>query len=99
MMEVERIKQILTEDERLCYLEEKAIELSRAAFKLRRTLLGVNPTPIGRADARDDLLEKYGDVLNVMETIITPTENAYVVDRRSHKRELWANRLEEYYGA
>ena len=98
MTEIKKIRKMLTEDELLCQLSEEASELAKAALKLRRAMMGVNPTPVSYPDARENLLEEYGDVLNAMEAIITPTENAYAVDRRMHKRTRWVERLEEHYG-
>lgn len=98
MTEIEKIRKMLTEDELLCQLAEEAAELSQAALKLRRALTRVNPTPVRYPGAREMLLEEYGDVLNSMEAIITPTENAYAVDRRMHKRKRWVERLEAHYG-
>lgn len=98
MIEIEKIRKMLTEDELLCQLAEEAAELSQAALKLRRALTGVNPTPVSYPDAREKLLEEYGDVLNSVEAIITPTENAYAVDLRMQKRKRWVKRLEAHYG-
>ncbi len=98
MTEVEKIRKMLNEDELLCQLAEEAVELSQAALKLRRALTRVNPTPASYPDAREKLLEEYGDVLNSVEAIITPTENAYVVDHRMQKRKRWVKRLEAHYG-
>lgn len=98
MTEIEKIRKMLTEDELLCQLSEEAAELSQAALKLRRALTGVNPTPVSYPDAREKLLEEYGDVLNSMEEIITPTENEYAIKLRMRKRKRWVERLEAHYG-
>lgn len=98
MTEIEKIRKALTEDELLCQLAEEAAELSQAALKLRRAAMRVNPTPVSYPDAREKLLEEYGDVLNALELIITPTENAYVIERRMCKRKRWVERLEAHYG-
>lgn len=99
MTDTEKIRKVLTEDELLCQLAEEAAELSQAAMKPRRALIGINPTPVSYPDAREKLLEEYGDVLNAMEAIITPIENTYAIDRRMHKRKRWVERLEAHYGS
>lgn len=95
MGEVEKIKALLPEDERLCQLAEEAIELAQAALKVRRVLTGMNPTPGKYADAMLNMLGECGDVLNAMEVLITPTESECVTDSRLRKRKRWVERLEK----
>lgn len=93
--EVEYIKENLDEGERLLCLIEECTELAETALKLRRVLDGRNPTPITLQDAFSNLLEKYGDVINCIEVLITPTQNAKAIQSRLKKRTRWVQRLKE----
>lgn len=93
MQEVEYIKSRLEETERLLGLTEEALELALAALKLRRVMDQRNPTPVTREDAIANLLEEYGDVMNCVEVLITPEQNAQAVELRLAKRKRWAGRL------
>lgn len=93
MNEVEYIKSQLDETERLLGLTEEALELALAALKLRRVLDGRNPTPVTEEQATANLLEEYGDVMNCVEALITPTQNAQAVASRMGKRKRWVARL------
>ena len=93
MNEVEYIKDRLEETERLLGLTEEALELALAALKLRRVLDGRNPTPVTEEQATENLLEEYGDVLNSIEVLITPTQNERAMQSRAEKRSRWVSRL------
>lgn len=93
MDEVGYIKSKLDETERLLGLTEEALELALAALKLRRVLDGRNPTPVTKEQATANLLEEYGDVLNTVEVLVTPTQATQVTERRMAKRTRWVNRL------
>lgn len=93
MNEVEYIKSKLEETERLLGLTEEALELSLAALKLRRVLDGKSPTPVTEEQATTNLLEEFGDVLNYIEVLITPTQNELAMQLRQTKRTRWVERL------
>ena len=93
MNEVEYIKNRLAETERLLGLTEEALELAIAALKLRRVLDGRNPTPVTEKQATENLLEEYGDVLNSIEVLITPTQNEQAMRSRAETRSRWVSRL------
>ena len=93
MNEVEYIKDRLEKTERLLGLTEEALELALAALKLRRVLDGRNPTPVTEEQATENLLEEYGDVLNSIEVLITPTQNEQAMQSRAEKRSRWVSRL------
>lgn len=93
MNEVEYIKSRLDETERLLGLTEEALELAVAALKLRRVLDGRNPTLVTEEQAAANLLEEYGDVLNSIEVIVTPTQHEQVTQLRAEKRSRWVKRL------
>lgn len=90
---VEYIKSRLTDIERLLVLTEEALELALASLKLHRVLDGVNPTPVTKDQATENLLEECGDVLNCMEVLISPIEYDYVFMQRLKKMDRWVNRL------
>jgi len=95
MSEVEYIKSRLPKTELLAALAEEASELAQAALKLRRVLDGTSPTPVTEEQATANLLEEYGDVLNCVDVLITPTQNVQAVEMRSAKKGRWAERLKE----
>lgn len=94
MNEVEYIKDRLEKTERLLGLTEEALELALAALKLRRVLDGKNPTPVTEEQATENLLEEYGDVLNCIEVLVTPTQHEQAVQSRAEKRSCWVSRLQ-----
>lgn len=79
-------------------LAEEASELAAAANKLVRVLDGENPSPVTPEQARLDILEEFGDILNSMDLIITPTENVFVGEKRAEKCVRWAVRIMEERG-
>ena len=93
MNEVEYIKSRLEKTERLLGLTEEALELALAALKLRLVLDGRNPTPVSEERATENLLEEYGDVLNSIEGLVSPSEHEQVVQSRLDKRNRWVSRL------
>lgn len=93
MNEVEYIKSRLAKTERLLGLTEEALELALAALKLCRVLDGRNPTPVTEERATENLLEEYGDVLNSIEVLVTPSQHDLVVQQRLKKRTRWVERL------
>ena len=95
MNEVEYIKSRLEKTERLLGLTEEALELALAALKLRRVLDGRNPTPVTEEQATANLLEEYGDVLNMVETLATPSQHELAMQLRRTKKSRWVQRLRE----
>ena len=93
MNEVKYIKSRLTETERLLGLTEEALELALSALKLRRVMDGTNPTPVTLEQATANLLEEFGDVLNTVEVLVTPTQNELAMQLRQTKRTRWVERL------
>lgn len=87
------VKENLSERAIILQLAEEASELSAAASKLVRILDGENPSPVTPEQARLNLLEEFGDILDCMDLIITPTENLSVVDQRMAKFVRWAGRV------
>lgn len=90
---IEYAKNNLEEKERILALAEEASELSQAALKLHRAMSGKNPTPITVDEAMANVLEEYGDVENVMETLITATQKNDLLKIRSRKMIRWSSRI------
>ena len=90
----EKIKQHLPQDELLAQLAEEAAELSQAALKLRRTLTGINPTPVTADEARRNLVEEAADVYNVLGLLLDAEDNAEIYDIIRRKKARWVKRLE-----
>lgn len=76
-------------------LSEEASELAAAASKLARILDGENPSPVPPEQARRSILDEFGDVLNCLDLIITPSENIFVSENRAEKCIRWADRIKE----
>lgn len=89
------VKENLSERAILLQLSEEASELAAATSKLVRILDGENPTPVTPEEARSHVLEEYGDVLDCIDILITPTENTVVMDGRMKKFIRWAGRIKE----
>ena len=89
------IKAKVPQDEILAQTAEEAAELAQACLKLRRAIRGDNPTPVSSAEATQDLLEEWADVLLCMQLLgddyipyQVPIEN-YMI----YKAQRWADRL------
>ncbi len=63
---IEYVKGKLQPAEILAQLAEEAAELGQAALKLRRAILGTNPTSVSEEEAKYQLLVEYGDVRNCL---------------------------------
>ena len=80
-------------------LAEEASELSKAAMKLARAKgLLDNPTPISVAQAENDLIEEYNDLLNCIVMLnkvsgLTVSENTVLRDSKYRR---WAVRIKSY---
>ena len=83
----------------LMALAEEASELSKAAMKLARAKgLLDNPTPISVAQAENDLIEEYNDLLNCIVMLnkvsgLTVSENTALRDSKYRR---WAVRIRSY---
>ena len=83
----------------LMALAEEASELSKAAMKLARAKgLLDNPTPISVAQAENDLIEEYNDLLNCIVMLnkvsgLTVSENTVLRDCKYRR---WAVRIKSY---
>ncbi len=95
MGEIDYIKSQMTKPELLAALAEESAELTQAALKLRRVLDGSNPTPVKVDLAMENLLEEYGDVMNCIEAVLTPTQNDTAMEMRKAKIARWVKRLRE----
>lgn len=83
------IKKYLPETEILAQLGEEASELAQAALKLRRVLDGTNPTPVTKAQAMDNLIEEYGDVVFCMKELEITYDSSLI----GKKKVRWIERL------
>lgn len=94
---IEKIREILPQEELLCQLAEEASELAQAALKLRRVYDGRNPTPKKRREAFDDFLEEIADVYLCL-MVLEPhgAGNLTRIMRTANEKLLrWQNRLLE----
>ena len=91
------VRENIPREELLCQLAEECAELGKAALKLARVLRGVNPTPVTRAEAFDNLVEECADVTLCMEVLSLNTpellENCGRIWEEKSAR--WMNRLKE----
>ena len=74
-------------------LAEECNELGKAALKLARIIRKNNPTPVTEEQAKENLCEEAGDVINCVEML----ENANILfvddDARKSKISRWENRI------
>lgn len=74
-------------------LAEECNELGKAALKLARIIRKNNPTPVTEEQAKENLCEEAGDVINCVEML----ENANILfvddDVRKSKISRWENRI------
>lgn len=89
MLKMAEIKKYLPETEILAQLGEEASELAQAALKLRRVLDGTNPTPVTKAQAMDNLIEEYGDVVCCMKELEITYDSSLI----GKKKVRWIERL------
>lgn len=97
-----KIHDLLQPTEILAQMAEEASELAQAALKLRRTLDGTNPTPIGANEAAANLYEELADVQVCTNAFLEQFDDDYTDDlieainnmeKTKYKR--WINGLEE----
>lgn len=92
---IEEIRDLMPLDELLAQLAEEASELAQAALKYRRTLSNANPTPVGRKEAENMLLEEIADVKLCLHVAgFEAVRHKIQVNRTiSTKAARWLNRL------
>lgn len=95
---MERVRELLDKPELLCQLAEECQELGKAALKLRRAMTGTNPTPMTETDAWRNLTIEVADVMNALEVLQIPTDDAMVQGIRADKMKRWVRRLEAKKG-
>ena len=99
MDNIDYISKNISELAVLMALAEEASELSKAAMKLARAKgLLDNPTPISVAQAENDLIEEYNDLLNCIVMLnkvsgLTVSENTVLRDSKYRR---WAVRIKSY---
>ena len=93
---IEAIRAALPEDELLAQLAEEAAELAHAALKLRRSINGINPTPVMPTQAEANLIEELADVRLCAEVLDRGTRIVNQIDGiATSKLGRWAKRLED----
>ena len=99
MDNIDYISKNISELAVLMALAEEDSELSKAAMKLARAKgLLDNPTPISVAQAENDLIEEYNDLLNCIVMLnkvsgLTVSENTVLRDSKYRR---WAIRIRSY---
>jgi hypothetical protein len=88
------IQERLSQEELLAQLAEEAVELAKAALKLRRVYDGTNPTPIKRSEAFENLKEEIADVRLVLDVLDLNRHSPEYTKIYNAKLERWAKRLE-----
>ena len=74
-------------------LAEECNELGKAALKLARIIRKNNPTPVTEEQAKENLCEEAGDVINCIE-MLEGTDILFVDDdARKSKIIRWENRI------
>lgn len=94
------IKEILDKTELLAQLAEESAELSQAALKLRRAIMGINPTPKSIAQCEGELDEEIADVRLCLEELGLCTGFHLELQKvfMTEKRKRWLTRLLERHG-
>lgn len=94
---IEYVRTHLSQDELLCQLAEECAELSKAALKLRRVSSGVNPTPVTRVEAFNNLVEEIADVTLCIEVLgLNSPEALYNCGKIWEEKSVrWMNRLKD----
>ena len=95
MNNFEYIKACVSREELLLMLAEEAAELSQAALKLRRKLIGINPTPKSLEECEADFREETADVnlCLVLLGLKFEPEVQQVQAVEDCKADRWVNRL------
>ena len=90
-----KISEILDKTEILAQLAEEASELAQAALKLRRAIMGVNPTPKSISECESALDEEIADVwLCIRELGFSDDEHLMIQGEiMIAKQDRWLSRL------
>lgn len=83
--------EVLRREDLLIQLSEESAELSQAAAKMARFIMGRNPTGKSEEELADDIEEKLTDVMIAAEEL--PYRPNWDIARK--KKERWARRLQE----
>lgn len=96
MKNLRTVCKYLDAPEMLAQLAEEASELAEAALKLRRAIMGVNPTPVTPSKAQTDLLEEIADVRTCIAAVSyeLQLDGDAILQIEKSKRQRWADRLE-----
>lgn len=96
MRNLKTVCKYLDAPELLAQLAEEASELAKAALKLRRATMGVNPTPVTPSKAQSDLMEEIADVRNCIAAVSYELQLDIdtILQIQRNKRQRWADRLE-----
>ena len=95
MKQIDKIRELLGEEELLCQLAEEAAELAQAALKYRRCITGKNPTPVTLEEARANLIEEMSDVWLIADMVAGWQKHAQEVGLTvAEKTGRWVGRLE-----
>lgn len=93
--QIERIQRDVPANDIYMLLAEEASELAQAAIKMCRVHNINNPTPKQDAEAYNDLVEEYTDVLNVAQRILELKPDWHVGNFKLNR---WCKRLDEAKG-
>ena len=94
---LEKVRMHLGTPELLTQLAEECSELAQAALKLRRSITGINPTPMVEEVARSALIEEIADLFVCLDALGIQTDEYedLVIRIWDEKMARWAKRLEE----
>lgn len=95
---IERLRELLPLEEQLAQLAEEATELSYAASKCRRAISRVNPTPVTKEEALENLVEEIADVFQCIDVVGVLQYSAQynrVKEIQSEKYDRWISRIEK----
>ena len=88
------VKKVLKEVDVLLQMSEEASELSQAAAKRARILVGRNPTPVTEPESYETLLEEYADVKVCASALLSSEALKYVENQvMPGKIKRWVERL------
>lgn len=87
------VRDNLLETDVLLQLSEEAAELSQAASKRVRVILGNNPTPVTAPESEQNLLEEYADVLLCMLVLYSHTKDNEINNVIVPKLQRWVDRI------
>lgn len=93
--EISYIRSSLDETDVLLQMAEEASELSQAAAKRARILIGRNPSPVSEQESLDQLLEEYADVNVCAQVLFTNEQFRKFNDSAESKMKRWASRIKE----